>query len=289
MLECSFQSVEIKDMGLVELLLSIGFAVSVGIGFAMTPAAINSQEFWIARSGFIIAAIAVGSAYFYWVWEEERPSILRVTFGVIAGVLSVVGVVEAIYWVNSREVTFNLEKAEAGLNKTTQAAASQTSATKETVEMPTLDKLMSDEFPNFAKGFLEYTLTLPSNKKIKVKAVLYMDTNSGADFLGFYVPSSVKQGQFLTYETCEFLLKQQKDFLHDLRSKYGIETKRLGEANNLSSDNMIFSGMIYIYHEDDLSAQQLSKLIDEFKAKHLTVQFRGRAYVAAQWAGRSKW
>lgn len=90
-------------MGVVELLLGVIFAICVGIGVSMTPSALTAGEFWAARVCFVIAAVALCAAYFYWLHEGDRNQYLRIFFGIVVGVLAIVGTTEAIYWVNNRE------------------------------------------------------------------------------------------------------------------------------------------------------------------------------------------
>ena len=48
---------------------------------------------------------------------------------------------------------------------------------------------------------------------------------------------------------------------------------------NLSSDGLTFSGQVYIYHETDLSPEQVDLLINEYKNHGLFPQFRGNDYL----------
>ena len=51
-----------------------------------------------------------------------------------------------------------------------------------------------------------------------------------------------------------------------------------GDSATLDSKNIHFTRMIYIYHEDYLTLEQLGSLEGLYRAKNLSVQFRGRDY-----------
>jgi hypothetical protein len=73
-------------MGLVELLLGVVFAVSLGVGIglgAMGDA--GNFEFWVARAAFVVAALAVAAAFWVWWNEDVRPNWHVIIFGLVAG------------------------------------------------------------------------------------------------------------------------------------------------------------------------------------------------------------
>lgn len=69
----------------------------------MTPISATANEFWVSRICFVVAGIALLAAYFYWIHEGDRPHFVRVIWGVVAGILSIVGTTECVLWVNNKE------------------------------------------------------------------------------------------------------------------------------------------------------------------------------------------
>lgn len=90
-------------MGVVEILLGVVFTLAVGTGFSMTTGATTSAELWVARSAFIVAALALCGTYAYWVMREEQPVLLRLLVAAFIGLAVVVGTTEAMYWIGGRE------------------------------------------------------------------------------------------------------------------------------------------------------------------------------------------
>ena len=79
-----------------------------------------------------------------------------------------------------------------------------------------------------------------------------------------------------------------KGMLNDLNSNVLIVSKNPGDTAKIFSKDLHFSGRIYIYHEDDLTLQQLGFLEGLYKANNLSIQFRGSDYVVARWLQNSK-
>jgi hypothetical protein len=103
----------------------------------------------------------------------------------------------------------------------------------------------------------------------------YFDYNSKSEFLGFFIPSTVKD----TYKVCLFLAGL--DHAGSLKHT-GVKTSGGMVGQMTAQDDLVFTGRIYIYHEGDLSIEQRAALIQAFRAKHLDVQFRGNDYMLMQ-------
>jgi hypothetical protein len=93
---------------LVELLLSVVFAVALGAAFTMTTSAATGFEFSVARAFFVLAAIAAMTAYLVWraKWRSRAISSLstEIGFGVLAACLVFVGLPASLYWIHAREL-----------------------------------------------------------------------------------------------------------------------------------------------------------------------------------------
>jgi hypothetical protein len=52
------------------------------------------------------------------------------------------------------------------------------------------------------------------------------------------------------------------------------------------SSNLILSGRVWLYYEDELSYQELAEVKEMFESKGLNVRFRGPTYVSDEWKQR---
>src|ERR1041384_5059085 len=104
-----------------------------------------------------------------------------------------------------------------------------------------------------------------------------MDHGGNSKYFGFYVPASP-----LTYAVCQVLSDEFKPLTDRLSHDTSVTSRSLGDTDSTKSSGLVFSGRIYIYHEDDLSTVQLADLIKLYKQKGLDVQFRGPQYVVTR-------
>jgi hypothetical protein len=93
-------------MGAVEILLTVVFALALGTGVTVTTSA-TIGEFWIARTCYVIAAIALIAAYLVWLRKSRQRPISSMAWEILLGVITfglvVIGTPAALFWINSRE------------------------------------------------------------------------------------------------------------------------------------------------------------------------------------------
>src|SRR6266702_3847069 len=94
-------------MGLIEILIGVVFVLAFGTGVGVTTSANTAAEFMFARACYVVAAIALVAAYLWWLHEADRTPFPRVAVGILAALISLVGVPEAIRWVGARAAAFN--------------------------------------------------------------------------------------------------------------------------------------------------------------------------------------
>jgi len=152
---------------------------------------------------------------------------------------------------------------------------------KESTELPNLEKIFKDDFPNVMKHSLGAEVNTPFGI-VKIIEQEYMDFNSKSKFLGFYIPFCSHP-----YDICEFLAGECENIMKSME-QVKVTGGMVTDSAQTSSDNLIFSGRVYIYYEDDLSLQQLADLERLYKSKGLSVIFRGHAYMALKWFGNKK-
>ena len=57
------------------------------------------------------------------------------------------------------------------------------------------------------------------------------------------------------------------------------ETKEPGDSDTRSSSDAVFSGIVYIYHEKEMSAEDIGALTKIYTSKSIRVQFRSQSYL----------
>jgi hypothetical protein len=58
-------------------------------------------------------------------------------------------------------------------------------------------------------------------------------------------------------------------------------------SDPISSHDMIFTGQVWVYHEDALTIEQKARIIEVFKKKHMNVSFLGIDYLQRAMEGWS--
>lgn len=154
------------------------------------------------------------------------------------------------------------------------------------VEIPDLHKLFDKDFPSLLK--------IGADRKIKaIKGTVetfvtisekeYQDYQSKSKFLGYFIPLSPH-----AYGICEYLTDLYKITMKDLEASHELKFGLTTESNLTSSTDLIFSGRIYIYHENFFTLQDLAALEQLYKSKGLSVIFRGNAYLQSAWDSKNK-
>jgi hypothetical protein len=149
---------------------------------------------------------------------------------------------------------------------------------KPTLMPKTVKQLFETEFPALLKLTSALDATFADGTKLQVPMYVYHDYDSNADFVGFYVPHSPH-----LFDVALSLIAGHKDEYQKLRKEIQIETKGPGDLVTVKSEDLTFTGRVYLYHEDELSLRQLADLTDAYKAANLIVQFRGQSYAAGKW------
>ena len=89
---------------MAEFLVGVIAVFAAGTGIALTLGGTSGAEFWWARACYVVAAIALTAAYFYWDYESPRSPAARLIIGSIVGVLVIAVTPELLRWVNAREI-----------------------------------------------------------------------------------------------------------------------------------------------------------------------------------------
>jgi hypothetical protein len=150
-----------------------------------------------------------------------------------------------------------------------------TGVSKAAAERPTLLTLfMTDSAPDASEGNISVEangyvdLTLADDSKLRIFYAVLNDHTKR--FINFYVPYSSH-----TYEACEFCATGYRKVLDQPQSGPAAASAGKGTAP-------VFAGRLFIYHETDLTRQELRKLSDLYAANQLQPEFRGARYAAAR-------
>lgn len=155
---------------------------------------------------------------------------------------------------------------------------------KESTELISLEKIFKDDFPNTMRQSFNAEINTPFGI-IKIIEQEYMDFDSKSKFLGFYIPFCSH-----TYDICKILANECENIMKSMehmeqaKATFWMPT----DSAQTSSDDLIFSGRVYIYYEDYLSLQQLADLERLYKSKGLSVIFRSRAHMVLRSLGDKK-
>jgi hypothetical protein len=130
----------------------------------------------------------------------------------------------------------------------------------------TLTMLFRDEFGN-----LEY-----GRKNITLGFKMYFDFQANTKFISFYIPAMNRTE--LVYTTCVDVAGVYQKIMDQLAANLHMAQPSPGDSSVGLSENLKFTGRIFIYTENFLSDEQVAKLITLFAEKGASVTFRGPNY-----------
>jgi len=134
-----------------------------------------------------------------------------------------------------------------------------------------LRDLFFSDFDTTVRCHSDVTM-LVDGVNVTLIAQAYFDFNAKSVFIGFFIPSSVRN----TYQVCSYL--STLDHAGSIKHM-GVKTSGGSPGQMTDQDDLVFTGRIYIYHEEDLSIEQRAMIIKLYRARNLDVQFRGSDYL----------
>jgi hypothetical protein len=148
----------------------------------------------------------------------------------------------------------------------------------------TLLELYKSDFSNLVKLPNEITASFGNTDgtfayNILVKVSISFDYNANIKFYSFYVPKSPDNQSF---NFCTHLAKEYPNIINKISESVTTSAKEPG-GPLISSRDLVFSGRIYLYHEDEMTLKQKAELEDLFKANGASVIFRGLDYQQTRW------
>jgi hypothetical protein len=241
-----------------------GEVVKIAVQFlAVTTLTILAERYLSSR--LAVGVLAVCILILCWLnWNRlkeqihgaqgHRTAFIVVCVVVFAGIGALVGVM--------------LTQSKAGLDQKTQEAE----------KPPTLADLFRTDFPNVLKA-TDDAFSLKSGTDgtvLPVKRQVYMDFGAKTQFVGYYIafrPSNRENQAFDASIALIDAVKPTIDIL-DRRVTSG------GDASGVTSAQaLVFSGRVFLYHEQPLTNLQKADIVRAYSARHYDVNFRGLDYL----------
>lgn len=149
-------------------------------------------------------------------------------------------------------------------------------------KLPELGELFKSDFKEGKGGLraiIDYgsKVDVVTGEKKETTEILYKiikDFGSGAEFLSVYIPKSPH-----VIGLCELVIKEHKKWLTS--DPLGLEIGGGGVTSPLVEKDLVFTGKVYVYHENSLTLTELGKLEDLYRTNGLKPQFRGSGYALA--------
>ena len=133
------------------------------------------------------------------------------------------------------------------------------------------DALISD----LSGGTLRVWADFPYRPGVTVYVASFTDSREGAQFLGAYIPKTDD-----TVALAEEIIKQHIDILKRLApGKNEVQGISKGQYEPESTDQAVFTGRIFIYHEKLLTGRELQSIDDLARAQGVNVVLRSPAWL----------
>jgi hypothetical protein len=141
-------------------------------------------------------------------------------------------------------------------------------------------QIFERDFPHLLKYSGEIAMNA-GGTDLEIRFQVYMDHAGGSKFVGFFVPrlppGMNPETRELPFHVCEELVGSVVTVLSDMDATVLIEAGGVGEQP-VAQERLVFSGRVFLYHEDYLTPAQLVALTDLYKTRGYEVQFRGPDY-----------
>ena len=157
----------------------------------------------------------------------------------------------------------------------------QSQKTQEPEKPPTLADLFRTDFPNVMKA-TDDAFSLRSGTDgtvLPIKRQVYMDFEAKTQFVGFYIPFRPSDHANQAFDASITLIDAVKPTI-DILDK-GVLSG--GDTSGITSAQaLVFSGRVFLYHEQPLSNLQKAEIVQAYHARHYDVTFRGLDYLGEQ-------
>jgi len=142
------------------------------------------------------------------------------------------------------------------------------------VAAETLWEMFNNDFPGTGNWSLPRNYMEADKSTLSITVNLYLDRSANAKFVAFYVPHS-KYG----YVTSLAFARDVYSAISDVERRFNVTQHTPGQAGVVSETDLVFSKRIFLYAEDDFSAEQMGNLTRFYKEKGFDLQIRSNDYV----------
>lgn len=253
---------------------SVGAIVLLLIGVGWNVLSMSPPQYVIAQV-LLTAATLILLARTGWWLAFEQPAGVRnphlVAFVSLALPIIIISCLLSIRWIS------NLRKAALQDARETPTVTRQTVPQAGDEKEPTLPLLMHTSFPGVTKISGKPALKFADGSSFPIEGTLYIDFPAGSKFLGLYVPSSPR-----TFEISSALALRARQLGDELEKGALVMAESPGKTSH-DIDALVYTGRIYLYHDDVLTSRQIEDVRDAFKHQQLDVVLRGPDYLATAW------
>lgn len=139
--------------------------------------------------------------------------------------------------------------------------------------MASLGEYFKKDFSRFMTVDQEHTLlNQATGQSTKLNARVHLDFEACSKFVSIYLPAGAPIKDAIAYYL--------NDISHALKATDGV-TVQIGFARlgpDTSSEQLTFTGRVFVYAEDNLESPSMSELLQFSNAKGLHLVFRSKAY-----------
>lgn len=236
------------------------FAIAVAVVIALLSLVVEawSTQWWTALITAAIIALAAGAHMFFNAagWFKGR---LGMALAVLGTALIIIGGIVGLFG------AFKID----GEPRSTERLTDKPSL----LSMFVRDLKPSVGFEIY--GCSEYD---HPDRKGRTYYKIIGDVAANSKFLSFYIPTSQYSLRIM-----EFIADEYNEWIVDVENTLHVHNNVQGNTSPVHSQNMIFSNVIYVYHDDALDAVQIGDLTKKFNDKNLTLQLRSLTYVMGAW------
>ena len=155
----------------------------------------------------------------------------------------------------------------------------QAPAAKPTI---TFESLFKSDFPDILHAELPFVLQENNQTPLTINVIEYDDFQSNTQFLSIYIPFIGDETGTATYN----LIKEIRDQITAIKAEFRHNPvgSTLPGGSYVEWSKLIFSGRIFIYTTNSLTAVQIGELAKWYDDKAMSLQIRGLEY----WSWRNK-
>ena len=195
--------------------------------------------------------------------KKELHGVIILATSLILLIVSISGIIYGLKQINRRQ--------------------SEKSPSQKVKEIESLHDFFESDFSNLHRLRIikEFETNRSPIARIKLEYREYQDDRANSKFYAIYIPRSPIS--FCILQSIE----DHKRVFKEIGSSIISSSRYPGEPLTINSTDLVFSGRVYFYHENDFSLRQKADLEELYKNNNMRIQFRGNDYVAAQLLSKS--